>query len=151
MQITLVYGSASSPNCPSKRSSTGLYGGTTKLILTEQQLVETTEWDLIIPQECCDVDAYWVAWKNYFMQVMQMCVPRATVKVKTSVPWMNQAIRKAMKKRDSLSRVTKCSSDPTHWSKYKHQRNYVVKLLRKSRQDFVQQLNTRDAKLFGKP
>ena len=81
---------------------------------------------------------------------MQMCVPRATVKVKTSVPWMNQAIRKAMKKRDSLFRVAKRSSDPTHWSKYKHQRNYVVKLLRKSKQDFFQQLNTRDAKTFWK-
>ena len=46
------------------------------------ELLETTEWDLIIPQECCDVDAYWLAWKNYFMQVVQMCVPRATDKVK---------------------------------------------------------------------
>ena len=84
------------------------------------------------------------------MQVMQMCVPRATVKVKTSVPCMNQAIRKAMKKRDSLFRVAKRSSDPTHWSKYKHHQNYVVKLLRKRKQDFFQQLNTRDAKTFWK-
>ena len=37
-------------------------------------------------------------------------------------------------------------SDPTHWSKYTHQQNYVVKLLRKSK--LFQQLNTRDAKTF---
>ena len=79
-----------------------------------------------------------------------MCVPRATVKVKTNVPWMNQTIHKAMKKRDSVFRVAKRSSDPTHWSKYKHQRNYVVTLLRKSKQDFFQQLNTRDAKTLWK-
>ena len=63
---------------------------------------------------------------------------------------MNQTIHKAMKKRDSLFRVAKRSSDPTHWSKYKHQRKYVVTLLRKSKQDFFQQLNTRDAKTFWK-
>ena len=114
------------------------------------ELLETTEWDLTIPQECCDVDAYWLAWKNYFMQVVQMCVPRATVKVKTNVPWMNQTIHKAMKKCDSLFRVAKRSSDPTHWSKYKRQRNYVVTLLRKSKREFFQQLNTRDAKTFWK-
>ena len=84
------------------------------------------------------------------MQIMQICIPRATVKMKTNIPWMNQAIRKAIQKRDSLFCVAKHSLEESDWAKYRRQRNYVVSLLRKSKEAFFQQLNTTDTNTFWK-
>ena len=63
---------------------------------------------------------------------------------------MNQAIRKAIQKRDSLFRVAKRTLEASDRAKYGHQRNYVVSLLHKSKQAFFQQLNTTDSKTFWK-
>ena len=38
------------------------------------EILDCIDWDTLLPP---DVDAYWAAWKNYFMQVMELCIPHA--------------------------------------------------------------------------
>ena len=77
------------------------------------ELLDTTEWEEILPD---DVESYWAAFKSYFLQVMEMCIPHAMIKFTKNVPWMNSAIGKAIKKRDSLFRIAK------------HSRNQLIEL-----------------------
>ena len=74
------------------------------------ELLNAIEWEEILPN---DVESYWADLKTYFLQRMEMCIPQAMIKFKKTVPWMNNAIGKAIKKRDSLFRIAKCSRKPT--------------------------------------
>ena len=56
-------------------------------------------------------------------------------------PWMNGAIRQAIRKRDRLLKAyTKFKSSST-WEKYRINRNVVVKLIRKAKLDYQQKTN----------
>ena len=53
------------------------------------ELLDSIDWDFLLPQ---DVESYWSAWKIYFMQVMELCIPHTTAKIKNNPPWMNEEI-----------------------------------------------------------
>ena len=58
------------------------------------ELLDEIEWESLLNES--DVDLYWSALKNYFLQVMEVCIPNAIVKVKKDLPWLNQDIKKAI-------------------------------------------------------
>ena len=45
------------------------------------ELLESVDWDSLLPH----VNTYWSAWKNYFMQIMEICIPHSVVKVKRNL------------------------------------------------------------------
>jgi len=47
------------------------------------ELLGSVDWDSLLPH----VNTYWSAWKNYFMQIMEICIPHSVVKVKKNIPW----------------------------------------------------------------
>ena len=59
-----------------------------------------------------------------------MCILHGMIKAKKNVPWMNNAIGKAVKKRDALFHVAKYSGKLSDRAKYNTQRNKVVSLIR---------------------
>ena len=79
------------------------------------KLLDTIEWTFTLSD---DVNAYWSNWKTSFMQIMEMCIPNAVVKLKRNFPWMNREISQAIKKRNSLFRIAKSSGKPADRAKY---------------------------------
>ena len=63
------------------------------------ELLDSIEWTSTLSH---DVDAYWSNWKTSFLQIMEMSIPNAIVKLKRNFPWMNREISLAIKKRNSL-------------------------------------------------
>ena len=63
---------------------------------------------------------------------------------------MNSAIGKAIKKRDSLFHIAKCSRKPTDRAKYDAQRNKVVSMIRQSKQLYFDKMDSADSSNFWK-
>ena len=112
------------------------------------ELLDEIEWESLLNES--DVDLYWSALKNYFLQVMEVCIPNAIVKVKKDLPWLNHDIKKAIQKRDSLYRRLKRSGTPANRGKYSTMRNRVVYLMRESKRNFFNKLNQATTKEFWK-
>ena len=68
------------------------------------EILDSIDWDSLLPSGT-DVDAYWSAWKNYFVQAIELCIPHAVAKVKKNPPWINQGILSEIRKRDILFRI----------------------------------------------
>ena len=97
------------------------------------ELLDTVDWTSLLPD---NVDAFWSAWKTYFLQIMEICIPNAMVKTKKKIPWMNKDITVAIKQRNKLFRIAKRSGKLSDHAKYNVKRNQVVTMLRKSKQSF---------------
>ena len=52
-------------------------------------------------------------------------------------PWFNTELRREMRKRDLLRRVTKEKNDQHHVNKYKTQRNKVNNMVKYAREQFI--------------
>ena len=109
------------------------------------ELLDTIEWTNLLPD---NVDDFWSAWKTYFLQIMEICIPNANVKVKKNIPWMNKGISVAIKQRNKLFQVAKRTGKSSDRIKYNLKRNHVVAMLRQSKQSFFNRLNDADSKTF---
>ena len=65
------------------------------------ELLESVDWDSLLPQD--DVNTYWSAWINYFMQIMEICIPHSVVKVKRNLPWVNKCSQSDQEEKYSIS------------------------------------------------
>ena len=114
------------------------------------ELLESIEWENLLSNT--DSSLYWSTWKHYFLQVMDISIPHITVHTKKfgSIPWINNEIKKAMTKRNTLYRRLKRSNAnlATDRMRYTAMRNKVVTLLRESKQRFFDELNNADTKQF---
>ena len=95
-----------------KLVSRTIFGDTIWLILTKRQ----NFWSLLngtqsFLKSTMTLRPFGLLGRITSCKKMQICIPRARVKTKTNVPWMNQTIRKAIKKRDSLFCVVKRTSE----------------------------------------
>ena len=81
------------------------------------------------------------------MQIMELCIPHATIKVKRKVPWINKKIVREISKRNALFHRATLSKQSSDARKYRRKRNHVVSIIRKSKRPF---LNTQDRKVFWK-
>ena len=112
------------------------------------EMLDSIDWDSLLPQ---DVDSYWSTLKNYFMQIMELCIPHTTAKIKTNPSWMNEEIRSAIRKRDILFRTAKSSGKLSDREKYATKRNQVVDMVRRAKQTYFNDyLNGADVKTFWK-
>ena len=112
------------------------------------EILDCLDWDSLLPSE---INACWSAWRNYFMQAMEMCIPCAVAKVKKRPPWINQEILSAIRKRDITFRVAKSSGKSSDRAKYNRKRNQVVDMIRESKKAyFNHNLNGVNAKSFWK-
>ncbi len=61
---------------------------------------------------------------------MEECIPKATIKQRRNLPWMNRSIKV---KRNNIYRKARATNHPSLWSRYISLRNEVVQLLRQSK------------------
>ena len=69
-------------------------------------------------------------------------IPHKTAKSKDSQPWINNDIRKLIKRRDRLYKKSKKTGNQTINKKYKETKHHVQKLIRKAYWDYIE--NIRD-------
>ena len=109
------------------------------------EILDCIEWDALLPD---DVNLFWSAWKHYFLQTMEICIPHTMAEIKRNPPWITKAV---LKRRNTLFRTAKSTGKPIDRAKYNSKRNEVVNMLRECKQSFFnQQLNNVDTKTFWK-
>ena len=70
-------------------------------------------------------------------------IPKITFIVRPNdKPWMSNAIKNQMRKRDRLYHKAKSSKSPTHWQNYKNKRNEVVDLIRSAKSEYMKKLQS---------
>ena len=55
-------------------------------------------------------------------------------------PFMNNSIRKAIRKRNRIHYRAKSTNNPDHWSQYRHLRNDVIRLVRETKTEYKNKL-----------
>ena len=97
-----------------------------------------------------DVDQMWYAWEEKFMSIMHQCISTAKLLVKSSVPWLNRDITKAMRARNLAFRRVKRTKGSVHLNDYKKKRNKVANMIKDAKLKFFKGLNPSNPKSFWK-
>ena len=76
-------------------------------------------------------------YSNFLSILNEACdkhIPTKTVVIRQDdKPFMNNSIRKAIRKRNRIHYRAKSTNNPDHWSQYRHLRNDVIRLVRESK------------------
>ena len=104
------------------------------------------DWDAILVEDDIDVSA--ANWHYQFMEIMEACIPRKTLKRRKNLPWLTRDITQAMRKRNAAFRASKTSASPGVFLKYKRLRNKVVKLLKSAKVHYFRKLDPSNKKPF---
>ena len=115
------------------------------------QLLSECDWDELLESD--SVDQCLEAWNEYFMSVMETCIPKGTLPKKKNLPWLTKNLTRAMRKRNWLFRRAKNAGPAqAQWkSKYKIARNKALTMLRKEKQAyFDKNVNNVNNKEFWK-
>ena len=110
-------------------------------------LIESIDWNSLLSN---DVDVSWRNWKSAFLNVIEQCVPRKVYSCHRTLPWINNYIVIAIRRRDRSFRKYKKTKLNSHWLRYKKMRNNVVRLIRESKSAFFSQVSesVRDPQKF---
>ena len=68
------------------------------------------DWDAILVEDDIDVSA--ANWHYQFMEIMEACIPRKTLRCRKNLPWLTRDITRAMRKRNAAFRASKTSASP---------------------------------------
>ena len=117
-------------------------------IARANELIRTIEWDEQF--QSGNVDECVSEWCSVYLQVMEWAIPQKLVKDKHSLPLISKNVIKPIRKQKKLYQKYKMSNLSIHKAQYQHQRNHTLSLLLESKNNYMQQLNTRDSKKYWK-
>lgn len=109
------------------------------------ELIEATDWKSIL--DYSDINKSWNNWKSALLNIMEECIPRATLPPRRNRPWLTKKLIQAMRRRNCLYKRAKATGN---YSKYRSYRNKVVGYLRQAKKAFFQKLNPKNPKQFWK-
>ena len=75
------------------------------------EIIDTIDWEAELNSD--DIDHSVTAWNTSFIQIMELCIPHATIKVKRKVPWINKKIVREISKRNALFHRARLSKQST--------------------------------------
>ena len=110
------------------------------------RVISDADWSFVKDQ--IDVDVAWDLWELEFLSIMEECIPKGTVPTRQNLAWLNRNIRFKIRKRNSMYRKARSTKNSSHWRKYTTLRNEVVKLLRKSKREYLKKAAQQGAKGF---
>ena len=88
-----------------------------------------------------DTNQYALNFSSKLLEISSDCIPTKFITLRPQdVPWMNNNIRKLMKKRNRLYKKYKNNKSPEKYNSYKKIRNEVTQILRKSKTEFIASL-----------
>ena len=96
------------------------------------------------------IETCWTRWKKAFLDIMHVCIPKASLPEKKSLPWMTKQIVQLIRKRNYYFRKYKKYNCTTTYSRYKSLRNKVVTCLRQSKSNYFKNLDPKSNKAFWK-
>ena len=112
-------------------------------------ILSSVDWDQLI--DPTDVNQSLLNWEQYFMNVMESCIPKGVLPRRKNVPWLSKNMHRAMQKRNNMYRRAKLSGSAQLWNKFRTMRNKVTAMLRTSKQSFFNRnVNTSNKKQFWK-
>ena len=90
-----------------------------------------------------DVDELCNTFTETFLRVARECIPTKMVTIRNSdIPWFNSELRREIRKRDRIRKITKKFSKESDIDKYKKERNKVNNLKKTAKEHFEQNLDT---------
>ena len=115
---------------------------------TACELLDEINFDHIFASS--SIDECWQRWKETFLKIMDICIPKSTLPTKRSLPWISKEIVQMIKKRNYYHRRYKQSNLLRYHAAYKRTRNKVITLLRHSKLTFFKKLHPKSNKAFWK-
>ena len=84
----------------------------------------------------------WSFFKDTIIKSADKHIPSKMTSTRNSLPWISRAIKRQMRRRDYLLKKARRSSvkNSPAWSAYGHQRNKVLKLLKSSHNNYLNQV-----------
>jgi hypothetical protein len=98
--------------------------------------------NIIDNQNTLNVEDMWDKFKTTITALVKDNIPHKTAKSKDSQPWINNDIRKLIKRRDRLYKQSKKTGNQTINKKYKETKHHVHKLIRKAYWNYIENIIT---------
>ena len=111
-------------------------------------LINSTDWNSLLLEG--DVNTSTLNWHRRFLEIMSECIPQRTLPKRHNLPWLNNNISRCIRRRNIAFRAWRRSPNPSTTNRYKHLRNLVVSMIRKSRATYFKTLNPSNKKQFWK-
>ena len=105
-----------------------------------RQRLSDVNWHQFI-ESSNNVDTLVSSFSKLFLNVASEAIPNKIVTVrKHDPPWMNNIIRKAIRRRNRAHKRAKKLNSPDHWEKFRKFRNKVVNAIRKEKSVYYDKL-----------
>ena len=78
------------------------------------ELIEATDWNSLLDHS--DINVSWNKWKSAFMNIMEECIPKATLPPRRNRPWLTKKLIQAIRRRNFLYKRAKATGN---YSKYR--------------------------------
>jgi len=105
-----------------------MYGRANLTALKEELHILHTIDDTMTPEE--NVEQLWSKFKASISQVVDKYIPHKLTKKRSCLPWINQNIRKLIRKRDRLYKLCKVSFSEAKYADFKSLKHLVQKEIR---------------------
>jgi predicted RNA-binding protein with RPS1 domain len=103
--------------------------------------MEGNNWSILFENKTVNEN-----YSNFLSILNEVCdkhIPTKTVVISPDdKPFMNNSIRKAIRKRNHIHYRAKSTNNPDHWSQYRHLRNDVIRLVREAKTEYKNKLTS---------
>ena len=105
-----------------------------------RQNLANVDWDSLLDES--DINKSVSNFNKTIVECAKLSIPNKSVIIRQSDPqWINNAVRKLIRKRRRLYNRAKRTKKDTDWEKYRRIRNQCVSLVRKIRDDYYNKLS----------
>ena len=110
-------------------------------------LIEAIDWHPLLNP--IDINKSWTNWSNAFLNIMEKCIPKATLPGRKNRPWLSKKILQAMRRRNMYYKRAKASKDYTPNTILKETKSLLCS--KRPRMNFSGRLIFVAQRNFGKP
>ena len=104
--------------------------------------LQTFDWNSITDKN--DIDDCVDSFTKTLMSIAADHIPNYICTVRTmDKPWMTNNIRNQIRKRRLYHKKAKQTNTEYNWTKFRKQRNYVIELIRKAKNDYFEKISIR--------
>lgn len=112
-----------------------------------RRILSSTNWNEHLSHDNIDIAANIIA--ETILSAASHSIPNKLVTIRpTDIPWINNSIRRMIRKRNKLHKKAKSSNTTTNWANFRQSRNDTTKLIRQTKATYQQKLidkaNARD-------
>ena len=112
------------------------------------EMIADIDWEILLSST--NINECWSIWRDQFLQIMDICIPKVTLKGRKNLPWLTKPVIQAMRQRNRTFRAAKRSKSLADWEKYKIVRNKVTAMLRRNKRQYFYKLKFSSHKDFWK-